>query len=151
MRILCIGLFTLLCCSCVFGQKEKLNCIIFIDGKLPTGIYDEYFSYLDEDKNESRIDFEYSIGDIILSKNDINTLYSLQSDDFIIMNLSYRSYDNESYSYSGKIRAEWLSYDYLVIRITNLNKKKGKYYFAYSTPGIIKSFIKKEYNMFEEY
>lgn len=142
-----MGLF----CNTSFSQEEKINCIIFIDGKLPTGISNEYFSFTDNIGNERKIDFQYTIGDILLTDTNAKKLWSLDKEDEIQMNLSYKNYDGETFSYSGKIKVAWLKYSYLVIRITNLNKKKGEYYFGFSTPDVIKKFIKKEYNMFEEY
>lgn len=151
MRLLITGILVCLIGFSSFSQDEKVNCIVFIDGKLPTGIFDEYFLFIDSIGNEKRIDFQYSIGDILLTDENAKKLWALNKEDEVQMNLSYKNYEGKAFSYSGMIKVAWLQYSYLVIRITNLNKRKGEYYFGYSTPGVIKKFIKKEYNMFEEY
>jgi len=135
----------------LFSQNERINCILFIDGKLPTGIYNTYFSYFDSSGNVRKVDFDYMIGEIQLSSDIKKTLDLLGPGAEITMNLSYKKYDGQSYIYSGCLKVAFLSYSYLVIRITNLNKKTGEYYFGYSTPGETKKFIKKEYDMFEDY
>lgn len=135
----------------LFSQDERINCVIFIDGKLPTGIYDEYFSYTDSSGNKRKIDFDYMIGEIKLSSKNKKALCLLGLDAEIEINLSYKKYNSRIYNYSGVIKVAFLNYDYLVIRITNLNKRTNEYYFGYSTPGETTKFIKQEYNMFEDF
>jgi hypothetical protein len=135
----------------LLSQNERINCIVFIDGKLPSGVFDEYFIYTDSVGNLKKIDFEYAIGEIILSPDNKKTLDLLSPHADITINLSYKKYSGQVCTYSGAIKVAFLYYDYLVIRITNLDKKTGEYYFGYSTPGETKKFINKEYNMFEEF
>ncbi len=153
MRLLYISFLFFIFYSVLFSQEEHINCTIFVDGKLPAGsvIYNSYFSYCDIIGNERRIDFHYVIGEIQLTEKNSNSLYVLRPDDSISMNFSYRKYNGQTFTYSGKLKMVWLSYRYLIIRITNLNRKKGEYYFGYSTPDVSKKFIHKEYDMFEEY
>ncbi len=151
MKALIISILIMASTLLLFSQNERINCIIFIDGKLPTGIYDGFFTYIDNSGNEKKIDFDYMIGEIQLSPKNKKALDSLQPNTEISMNFSYKMYHGQTYFYSGIIKVSFLDYSYLVIRITNLNKKTGEYYFGYSTPGETKKFIKKEYNMFEEY
>lgn len=137
--------------SSVLSQEKRINCIIFIDGKLPgiSEIYNEHFTFSDSSNNDVKIDFEYIIGEMIFSDVNYYLLDSLNPDEEVTLNFSYRDMKGKEYYYSGELIKEWVFYRYLVIRITNLNKKKGEYYFGYSTPGISKMFIKKEYNMFD--
>ena len=151
MRTFIISILIMAFTPSLFSQNERINCIVFIDGKLPTGIYDEYFSYIDSSGSKRKLEFDYMIGEIKLSSENKKTLDLLGSDAEITMNLSYQKYNGQTYNYSGAIKVAFLNYDYLVIRITNLDKKTGEYYFGYSTPGEIKKFIKKEYNMFEDF
>ena len=151
MRTFIISILIMAFTPSLFSQNERINCIVFIDGKLPTGIYDEYFSYIDSSGSKRKLEFDYMIGEIKLSSENKKTLDLLKSDAEITMNLSYQKYNGQTYNYSGAIKVAFLNYDYLVIRITNLDKKTGEYYFGYSTPGEIKKFIKKEYNMFEDF
>lgn len=153
MKLLIISLLLSCFSSFAFSQNEHINCTIFVDGKLPGGswIYDEYFSYSDSTNSVVKIEFNYVTGEIQLSVDNANLIHTLRPENEITIHFTYKKYKGEIYTYSGNLRVAWLSNQYLVIRITNLNKKKGEYYFAYSTPGISKPFIKKEYNMFEEY
>jgi hypothetical protein len=153
MRLLVISLLLFVFNSFIFSQVNHVNCIIFIDGKLPEGswMYNEYFLYIDSVGNEKKIDFDYVIGEIQLTQENSNILHSLNPKDDLTINFTYKKYDGQTFIYSGVLKVAWLSYRYLVIRITNLNKKTGEYYFGYSTPGISKKLIKKEYNMFEDY
>lgn len=153
MRLLYISILFFSFHSVIFSQEDHINCIIFVDGKLPagSGIYNSYFSYYDSIDNERKIDFRYVIGEIQLTEKNCKSLNSLNQNDSVFMNFSYRKYNGQTFTYSGVLKVAWLSYRYLVIRITNLKKKKGEYYFGYSTPDVSKKFIHKEYDMFEEY
>lgn len=153
MRLLIICILT--CCFNLssFSQNEKINCTIFIDGKLPDGswVYDEYFSYSDSLGVVKKVIFDYVLGEIQLTSENAKTIHSLSSEDSITINFTHKKYKGGNFNYSGTVKVAWLSYQYLVIRITNLSKKKGDYYFGYSTPEVSKKFIRKEYDMFEKY
>jgi len=137
----------------LYSQEEDINCIIFIDGKLPQGSYisNTYFSFSDSIGDIKKINFSYEIGNIHLTQENSQSLNLLKSEDEVTINFKEKKYNGEEYSYYGNLKVKWLYYRFLIIRITNLNKKKGDYYFGYSTPGESKKFIKKEYNMFEHY
>ena len=153
MKTLTIGVLILL--SSILNlnaQNRSVNCIIFIDGKIMkheaiTG----YFSYTDSTNNQRRLDFNYEMGDLILSQENNYLISKLDHNSEIDINLTHHKLSGPDFSYTRKIIVDLLNYRYLVIRITNLNKKTGKYYFGYYSPGLIKPFIKEEYNMFEEY
>lgn len=142
----------LLLSSFTFAQSEKINCIIFIDGKLPQDnqIFDSYISFNDTNNIETIIDFDYVIGDIIIAEKNFIAISLINPLENITIHFSYKSFDGITFSYSGKIKSVLLKYRYFILRITNLNKRKKKYYFGYSSPGGSNSFIKKEYLMFEE-
>jgi hypothetical protein len=135
-----------------FAQSEKINCIIFIDGKLPQDnqIFDCYISFKDTNSIETIIEFDYIIGDLIISEKDLNSISVLNPLDDITIHFSYKNFDGRAFSYLGKIKSVLFKYSYFLLRITNLNKRKQNYYFGYSSPGGSSSFIKKEYYMFEE-
>lgn len=128
-------------------SAQKYNCIIFIDGKMPYGITNSFFAFTDSLGNINRMNFDYHIGDIVLSNENNEILQNLKAEKSIEMHFTHE-YKGLLKSYFGEIAVGWLDYDYLVIRITNL--RKGEYYFAYSTPGVIKAWIKKEYKMIED-
>lgn len=151
MKALIISILVLASTPLLFSQNARINCIIFIDGKLPTGIYNGFFNYNDVSGSVKKIDFDYMIGEILVSHENKKVIDSLQPITEISMNFSYRMYNGQTFSYSGILKVSFLTYNYLVIRITNLNKKKGEYYFGYSTPEVSKKFIRQEYDMFEKY
>ena len=129
---------------------ERINCTIFIDGKLPgLSVLNGYFLSKNDTEKEIQIQFKYVIGEIQMTKENSNLINSLAPNDDLTICLSYRDEKGRKFNYSEVLKVEWLRYRYLVIRITNLNKKRKEYYFGYSTPGVIKKFIKKEYKMFE--
>ena len=153
MRFIFIILYIFSFYTYLYSQEEDINCIIFIDGKLPQGsnIYNTYFTVTDSIGDIKKINFSYEIGNILLTKDNSQLLFELEPKEEITINFKHKKYNGEEHSYAGNLKIEWLSYRYLIIRITNLNKKNSDYYFGYSTPGESKKFIKKEYNMFEDY
>jgi hypothetical protein len=135
----------------LFSQEVKINCIIFIDGKLPeSSIGDLYFGIKQSNGEETKIGFGYHIGDILLNDEDNEQLNKLKSTDSITMNISYISTKGISYNYSAPLLVDWLRMRYLIVRITNLDLETGKYYFAFSTPDIDYKFLFEEYMIFEE-
>jgi hypothetical protein len=116
---------------------------------MPYGVTNSYLVFKDSLDIPRRIDFDYYIGDIVLSAENNKILQNLKSEQSLEIYFTVEYSNGTAKSYHGEIAVGWLSYDFLVIRITNL-KKNGKYYFAYSTPGIIKAWIKREYRMIEE-
>jgi hypothetical protein len=135
------------------SSEQRINCMIFIDGKLPEGsyIYNSYFTYTNNDGSLLQVGFNYVIGDIIINIDDLEILKSLNSNDLIELEFTWKKFDGKTFTYRGEIEQHDLFYDYLIIRITNLNKKKGKYYFGYSTPFSSSGFINKEHNIFMNY
>jgi len=135
-----------------YSQSEHINCTIFIDGKLPDlDVLRGDFSFKDSTQKERIIPFEYVIGEIHLSSDDWKYLHSLAPQDDLCTNLTYKSKNGQKLHYTGLLKIAWLDYRYIIIRITNLNKKRDEFYFGVSTPGISTKFIKQEYNMFEDY
>lgn len=132
----------------LFAQTNHINCIIFVDGKL-SGIEDSaYFTYMDSIGIEQKIYFDYTYGEIFLDSFNQKILL-LNPCDIITIHLPRLDIkNNEHYYFEGDLAVCLLKYDYLIIRITNLNKKKGKYYFALSTPCIEGAWIRKEYDVF---
>lgn len=145
-QILILLLNTFILCN-LYSQKCKYNCIVFVDGKMPRGVTNCYLSYKDSLNKLKTIDFEYTFGDIILSLDNSKLLQTISPEQPVEFHFTVVNHDGFDKSYSGEIDAGWLNFRYLIIRITNL--RKGKYYFAYSTPLITKHWIRKEYRMLE--
>lgn len=137
----------------LYSQNVSVNCMIFIDGKLTTHSTTQgYFTFKDSSTHtESRIDFDYEMGDLVIRPEQRPLLKTLKPGSDITINLIHLNMNGVNSTYSGTLKVDWLDYRYLIIRITNLNSKKGEYYFAYTIPGMSKRFIHKEYNMLEEY
>ena len=127
------------------AQDNHINCIIFIDGKL------HRLSEIDvslEFADSLVIDLPYVIGELKIDERAKLFIDSLDATDELLMKIEFRD-NGHTRIYTNSLKVGWLRYRYLIARITNLNKKKGKYYFAFSTPGPTQFFINKEYNMFE--
>lgn len=145
MRTTFIIIFLFL--SFISSAQVRVNCIIFVDGKIPAQGYisGSYFIY-----NSERYDFAYNVGDIWIDTLSYLNLQSLTSDAKIWMNfthkkLNIKNLSLETNNYSGIIEKEWLFYDYLIINITNTHRKKEEYNFGYYTPAEIKKHIRGEY------
>jgi hypothetical protein len=149
MRTLILITLTIIFNSFLFSQVNHINCTIFIDGKLPERCtLNQNFSFTDRLGKEKIINFTYEIGEIIFDTNNYKLFRSLDLKDEIKINITHKDNNYQSKDYHGILKVEWLSYPYIIIRITNL--KKNKYYLGISAPGVISSFIKEEYNMMEE-
>jgi hypothetical protein len=136
--------------SSLFSQKEKINCIIFIDGKLTPSSSDFYFAHKDSTGQINRINFDYVIGDILMESEALQKLKQMNYLDSITMNISYTYNNGINRQYSRTILADWLFMDIFIVRITNLDMETGKYYFAFSTPDFDYKFLFKEYMIFQE-
>lgn len=136
----------------VRGQAEyDLNWIIFIDGKLIEGLEGE-ISYTDKKDKLITINYKAILGEVFISKNAYEALNEQDPKTRIKFTTRYTSLDNEDYEYEGYFKVEDCLRHYLLIRITNLKRKKmKKYHFGISTPWGSTPFIKKEYMMLERY
>lgn len=123
----------------IYSQYERINWIIFIDGKIPekTVFNCELICYENSSK-EKIINLEYTIGDIKILTED---LYYLKENDSLlrdqlIMKLFFTEFTKNShnkYVYSVRIYPKLLFNDYVVLRLNNIDKKKGICYQAIST------------------
>ena len=132
-----------------YSEEIKFNCILFIDGKFPYGITNEKLTVVLEN-DTLIIPFKYTIGDIIIERKLFNKLINLNPYVDVLISFNHQKENGEIQCYSGKLKAKYFSYNYLVLRITNISNLESKYYFGYSTPSEIKAFIPEEYNMFEK-
>ncbi len=123
----------------VYSQYESVNWIFFIDGKLPEStVFSGKFICFENTPKEKIIEFKYTIGDIKILTDDLN--YIKENGDSIeklTVELRYKEFAKKSrntYIYSFDISSFFLlRFDYVVFRITNLDKKKGIFYLGYST------------------
>jgi len=125
----------------VFSQTEKLNCIISIDGKVPTSSHISNLYLVIENEEKSTLKFRYVLGDFILDSTDY--LFLLKNKDkkaTINFELYMKGEDNKKYK--GDIDVKTLFDSFCVIEITNL--RKGKYDFTYSSSSISTTLRKKD-------
>lgn len=118
----------------LFSQSEKINWIFFIDNKVPNpNMLEGEFLYRN-DSLEKSIKFEYMVGDIEVHNEDFRDLKSCDS---LIIKLKYKEMVGNTlnfYNYSFQVPSRLLfKYDYVVLDIKNINKRKGYFYFDYST------------------
>ena len=125
----------------LFSQNIRKDFCIFIDGKMVREIEDSFFIYKDSLGIEKKINFKCVPGDIILTKKYADYIISLNSENTLEMHIKYCKKNtkskNKCFEYIGIIKVQWFKWPYLLVRITNLNEKKGKYYIGFSTPKMI--------------
>jgi len=152
-------IFTVLLINSIIGfsQSERINWIIFIDGKIPqsTVLTGEFICFEGMPK-EKVIKFEYLVGDIQISEEDFRYIKENgESLGLLKARLFYREFEKHTrnlYIYSFEIAPRLLLpiYDYVVLRITNINKKKGIFYLGYSTSYESTPWLNKESQIFKE-
>lgn len=137
----------------LFGQKERVNCIIFIDGKLSPNI-SVNIEYMDSLEHKQIIESFYWMGEIVFSPANAKTLDVLSDTTTLKINFRYREFKKNhtscDYYYSGEYKKGWFVKNaYIIFMINNLNKKKGTYNIAFRS-SISTSFNwhKKDYELF---
>ncbi|MEL7251821.1 MAG: hypothetical protein AAFZ63_14365 [Bacteroidota bacterium] len=144
LYILC----SLLSSRMLVGQVQSINCIIFFNGKLP------YKSEIEGDivvkdslNEENKINFSYQIGEMYLSVDDKETLFSLSFETELQLTVFHINDKNKKLPYTTSIRAGWLRWSFIIFRITTL--RRGRYHFGISGPSFSSEFIKQEYDIFD--
>jgi len=127
-------------------SQVRINCTIFVDGKIPRRgtIMNGRFEISSEN-----IPFTYIVGEIHLDSFNVEKLKTLDDESIIDMRFTYLDNKYVKHQYSGEILKRWIFYEYLIINITNLSKRKNKFYFSYDTPAEIRKPNKNEYNPLE--
>lgn len=141
----------------IFSQSERINWIVFIDGKIPQStVFTGELICFEGTPKEKVIHFEYLVGDITLSENDMRYIKENgENMGLLKVKLSYKEFAKHShnlYLYSFEIPPRLLLpiYDFVVLRITNLNKRKGTFYLGYSTSNESTPWLKKEFPVFND-
>lgn len=122
-------------CTNIYGQtkENKINFIIFIDDELSNlNISNGHFITIDSTNNENKLDFDYIVGDLKVTQEDYNTLYSSENYKLYIC-FKYKEFNPEYYEkeYKYQIPVEWLNDKYMILKIYNSSKKRNKkYYFG---------------------
>ncbi|MBO7134148.1 MAG: hypothetical protein J6W06_08330 [Bacteroidales bacterium] len=118
----------------LFSQSEKINWIFFIDNKVPNpNMLEGEFVYKNGSLEKS-VKFEYTIGDIEVRNEEFR---DLESCDSLIIKLKYKKLVGNTlnfYNYTFQVPSRLLfKYDYVVLDIKNINKRKGYFCFDYSS------------------
>lgn len=121
------------------AQTEKINCILFVDCRMPLDPTYGNIEYTDSLNKKQIIKFYYWTGVMHVTHEEFTKLYDLKDSDTIIISFVYTEYNKknckrEDHQYSIDFRKGVLMYnDYLVFLINNIDKKKGIYRFTYRT------------------
>jgi len=125
--------------ACLAQKNRVINCITFIDGKLPYHFFKGHLNYTDSIGNSDTIVFFCSIGELTFEQKDIDKLHSLQWNTPLIISLFYTEYIYTSPKREFVYTTDFFNVrlllvpDYIIFNIHNLNKKKNKYRFEVIT------------------
>lgn len=129
-----------------------INCIMFINGKIPnTGSITGGFYVVDRLSDSIFIPFQYNVGEIWLREDDMNILKGIPDSQFITVIIREIRFERRKQiikSFTTDIQAGWLRLGYIIFRITET--KRGKYYFGITTSNFSEVFIKREYQVLRE-
>src|SRR5574344_16966 len=143
----------------VYSQNERINTVIFMDGKL-VDVDNAFFSYRDTLGIEHIMNFRSYYGEIQIKQEYYQKIISLESGftehcgntgkkpDSLFINFDITECQGQcKYHYKALIPPIYLYRSItgeLIIRITNLNKKKTKYDIRYTAGIWIEPWGKKE-------
>ncbi|RLF56442.1 MAG: hypothetical protein DRN27_09635 [Thermoplasmata archaeon] len=152
MKKINFGLLLLIISTYLFGQDNSYNCSIFLDGKL-LNVNDCYFNVIDSLGFKKKIEFNSGGHEIYLcNKEDYAYLCLLPADTKIETHIKYfkkfKKVKKTQFDFTCLIQAKWLREEYLVIRITFLDKNKEKYYIACSSSSHEDSWLPHEPKIF---
>lgn len=147
MKKIVISIFFLFLVSCSFAQSEHINCIIFVDGKLPKpGTIKGFIEYNNEFNQKDTAIFYYYIPTIEFKATDFEKLQAIPhtidinntDTTGITIHIKFQEYKKNYgyiwYHYSSRFPLTGLLNNaYIIFSITNFDKKKGTYYFDYNT------------------
>ncbi|MBP1645517.1 MAG: hypothetical protein H6Q16_1092 [Bacteroidetes bacterium] len=136
-RIIIILVSVLSLCTNVFSQDTndipvRINCVIFIDARIPASILVGYFEYTDTLNQKQKIDFTYHTGDIVCGKKEFSKFNSNPPlGNEVIMYLNHTDFtkgNNNIADRQYKIHLDYnLMFSTIVLTIANVDKKKGTY------------------------
>ena len=162
MKKIITSMFFIFVAFCSFAQFElkEINCIILIDGKLPSnnGRLSGFIEYNNEFNLKDTVVFYYYVGRIGVKTTDIVKLLSLPDTTTITIHIHFVEYikkcTRRKYHYCSPFPLKGLFSDtYVVFSITNFNKKKCTYYFDYDAYPYTKhqqKGYKKKYKIFQD-
>lgn len=131
----------------LFAQKENINCIIMIDGKLASNDLQGYIEYNDNTHNIRKIELNcHTPGIIGINIEDMTTLRNLPAATEVEIHFDFTEFQKgvkQTYHYSHPfIISDLLNRGFIVFSITNLDKKKKIYYFDYAIDNMRKAWRK---------
>ena len=134
----------------ILSKSQSINCMIFIDGKLPQGSSLKCsLEIIDNLGDTSLLIVDYVIGEFRLDEKGYSFLSMLEANKQIKFKLEYLDWENQKFLFERNLRKEWFFNRYLILRVTTFRKKE-MYLFGVSTPDFSTAFSKKEYNMIDD-
>ncbi|MBP1645600.1 MAG: hypothetical protein H6Q16_1175 [Bacteroidetes bacterium] len=139
MKKIILVLLSVLFSTNVFSQcakdcYENINCVIFIDARIPqSNVIRGYFEYTDTLNQTQKIDFYYQTGEIVCEKKEEYSKFGSNPplNNKVIMNLEYSDFtegNNNITNRQYKIQLDYdLMFSTIVLYIANVDKKKGTY------------------------
>ncbi|MBX2929413.1 MAG: hypothetical protein KF852_16400 [Saprospiraceae bacterium] len=150
LTILLISFFFGIQLSLLGQEHETINCLIFINGKLPDGSsLLGNFKAVNEAGDTMTYNFEPNIGEIILYNQIKKELFSISDGSLLLVTIKHVDRYGRIREFSTSIKAEWLKWRFIILRITTF--KRGRYHFGISGPATSSEFIRQEYMMLEKF
>ena len=91
------------------------------------------------------VPFLYILGEIRIDSVNAITFDSIRDSSNITISFTHLNNRGNRQEYHLDINKNWLFYDYLLIRITTINKRNGSYHIGFNTPDFSTKYIKDEY------
>ncbi len=130
MKKVFVILVSMLYYSVLHSQYEHIDCIILIDAQLPTRVLSGQIIH-----SSDTVNFIYMPGDIMIRTEKMDILNSFHDTTIVTLNLNhtefYKHQHKKNFNYKTSLSLGWLRRkgDFLILNITNFNKKKSIYYF----------------------
>ncbi len=131
--LICFLSFNLnLYCQDANDINVRINCIIFIDARIPASTLVGHFEYTDTLNQRQKINFYYITGDIVCEKKEFSK-FNLNPPlgNEVIMYLNHKDFtegNNNIADRQYKIHLDYnLMFSTIVLTIANVDKKKGTY------------------------
>lgn len=137
-RLLCV-IVLFMTFSVIYSQNEKINWIIFVNGKIPdVGLINGEIFFQQDSISQVIIPFEYTVGSVIISSKDLQKLINQSSLDLKlkICYSEFHNYTRNEYIYIIPISKNFFLEPFVVFNITNISKKKKTYYLEIIGDGV---------------
>ena len=132
----------------LFAQRENINCIVMVDGKLTANDLQGYIEYTDRMQQLRKIEIDcHTPGIFGVNTENMVILRSLPDTIEVKVHFYFTEFKKgikqtiHHYNHSFII-GDLFNSNYVIFSITNLNKRKGTYYFDYAIDNMRKTWRK---------